>query len=314
MSAWILLVVVAQFINAIVALVDKYIVTARVVRRPVTYAFYVSILSALSIFVFFFSWVEIPIDGVTIPAIGNVEMPDIRTLLISLVAGVAFFGALVALFTALRDADTSDVIPVVGSFSAISTFVLSFYFLDASFSRNFLWGFALLVTGTFFISLFRFLKTQTVVTAILAGFFFAAHFVCLKVLFGHTSFDNAFFWSRLGIVIPAIIVFVIPWVQIHPKKKMMSAEVPRKRSIGIILGNKVLAGVASLMLLKSIELGDVTIVQALGGLQFVFLLTFALLSGRTLPQACGEKCSTYDVWQKMISVSIITIGFFVLFL
>ncbi|MCW9054701.1 MAG: hypothetical protein OQJ98_01845 [Candidatus Pacebacteria bacterium] len=314
MSVWILLVVVAQFLNAIVAVIDKYIVTARVVHKPITYAFYVSILSVFAIFVFFFSWVEIPLDGVSIPSIENVGFPNIEILLLSVIAGFAFFGSLVALFTALRDADTSDVIPVVGAFSAIGSFVLSFYFLEFSLTHNFLWGFALLVIGTLLISLFRFLKAQTLLVAIVSGLLFATHFVCLKVLFGYTHFDNAFFWSRVGIVIPALLVFVLPWIQIHPKKKAMSAEVPRKNAIAIILGNKLLAGIASIMILKSIELGEVSIVQALGGLQFVFLLMFAVISGKSLPQACGERCSRYDVWQKIISVSIITAGFFVLFL
>lgn len=314
MSVWILLVVVAQFLNAIVAVVDKYIITSRVVHRPVTYAFYVSILSTLAILAFFFSWVPIPLAGVTIPSINNVEMADMYTVFFSLVAGFAFFGALVGLFSALKRADTSDVIPIVGASSAIGSFVLSFYFFNTSLTSNFFWGFGLLVLGTLFISLFRFLSKKTVVMAIVSGTLFAVHFICLKVLFGYTSFDNAFFWSRLGIVVPAALVFVLPWVRIHPKKHAMGAEMPRKNAIGIILGNKFLAGIASLLVLKGIELGDVVIVQALGGLQFVFLLMFAVFSGSSLPQACGEKCTTYDVWQKLISIGVITIGFFILFL
>ncbi|MFC1731832.1 EamA family transporter [candidate division KSB1 bacterium] len=313
MSIWILLVVVAQFISAIVAVVDKYIVTSRVVSRPVTYAFYVSILSAFSAIVFLFSWIKIPFEGISIPSVQNVTHPDDTVVLLSLIAGFAFFGALVSLFTGLKRADTSDVIPVVGATSAVSSLLLGFYFLKTSLTTNFVWGFALLVLGTFFISLFRF-KTKTLIVSLISGMLFALHFVCLKILFGYTGFDNAFFWSRMGIVIPALLAFVIPWIHIHPKKMVIGAEIPRKNAVWIILGNKFMAGVAGLLILKGIELGDVIIVQALGGLQFVFLLLFAVLTGKSLPQACGEKCSKYDVWQKTISVGIITIGFLVLFL
>lgn len=313
MSVWIFIVLVAQFLNAIVAIIDKYIITSRVVTRPVTYAFYVSILSAFAVVAFLFSWIPIPHDNIAIPSIGNVEYPDGVIILISLLAGFAFFGALVSLFTGLKRADTSDVIPVVGATSAVTSLLLGFYFLKTSLTTNFIWGFALLVLGTFFISLFRF-KTKTLLVALLSGVLFAVHFVCLKVLFGYTSFDNAFFWSRMGIVAPALFVFIIPWIHLHPKKKNMRVEFPKRRAVWIILGNKFLAGVAGFMILKGIELGDVIIVQALGGLQFVFLLFFAVLTGHSLPQACGEKCSKYDVWQKTISVGIITIGFFILFL
>lgn len=313
MSIWIFLVVVAQFLSAIVAMVDKYIVTSRVVAKPVTYAFYVSILSALAAVVFFFSWIPIPLEGVSIPSFGNVAFPDGIEVLLSMLAGFAFFGALVSLFTGLKRADTSDVIPVVGATSAVSSLLLGYFFLNTSLTANFIWGFALLVLGTFFISLFRF-KTRTLVVSLISGALFAVHFVCLKFLFGYTDFDNAFFWSRMGIVVPALIAFVVPWIHIHPKKKVMGAEMPRENAIWIILGNKFLAGVAGLMILKGIQLGDVVIVQALGGLQFVFLLLFAILTGKSLPQACGEKCSPYEVWQKTVSVGIITIGFFILFL
>ncbi len=313
MQVWLLLVVIAQFLNAIVAMVDKYILTSRVVRTPVTYAFYVSILSSFAAIAFLFSWIPIPLEGVAIPSWGNISPPDGEVVLLSLVAGLAFFGALVTLFTALKEADTSDVIPVAGATSAVGSLLLSWYFLESSLTHNFFLGFSLLVLGTFFISLFRF-NTHTLFVSILAGMLFALHFVCLKVLFEYTNFDNAFFWSRIGIVIPAIVVFIIPWIRIHPQKKTMTAEMPKKNLVWLILLNKFLAGVAALMLLKAIELGDVTLVQALGGLQFAFLLMFAIFTGRTLPQACGEKCSPYDVWQKTIAVVVITIGFFVLFL
>ena len=68
------------------------------------------------------------------------------------------------------------------------------------------------------------------------------------------------------------------------------------------------------MILKAIELGDVTVVQALGGLQFAFLLLFPVFRGHTLPQACGEDCSKFDVYRKFISVAIIILGLLILFL
>lgn len=313
MSIWILLVVIAQFFNAIVALVDKYIVTSRIVRKPSVYALYVSLLSVFAIIVFLFSWIPIPIEGVSIPSISNVFVPDVFILSISLLAGFAFLGALVTLFTALKRSDASDVIPVVGATSAVGSLLLSFYLLDAIITSHFILGFILLVIGTFFISLFRF-KIQTLFIAISSGALFALHFVCLKILFGYTHFDDAFFWSRVGIIISALILFLFMLMRSTSDKQAIKREMPKKSAIWIILANKTLAGIAGLLILKGIELGDVTIVQALGGLQFVFLFGFAVLTGHSLPQACGEKCSRYDVWQKFISIGIITAGFILLFI
>jgi hypothetical protein len=78
----------------------------------------------------------------------------------------------------------------------------------------------------------------------------------------------------------------------------------------VVLFNKALAGVSSILILKATDLGDVAVVQALGGLQFVFLLLIGMMFGH----ACGEGgCHQRDVIQKAIFVAIISLGFLVLF-
>jgi len=310
MSAWLLLIVVAQFFNAIVAVVDKYIVSSPMVGRPALYAFYVSILSALSVGVFLFGGLNIPIEGVTIPSFANVHIPNLLILGVSLLAGLMFFGALTSLFSALKRADASDVIPVTGAASAISVLVLSFFLLDTQLTVNFAWGFALLIVGTLVLSHYRFFY-KTLWLSVGSGLLFGAHFVCLKVLFAETNFDNAFFWSRLGIVIIALLFLL--------STKLRQQCVSKTKQAGhklwfLILGNKMLAGLASIMLLKAIELGDVSIVQALGGLQFVYLLGFSVFFGSDLPRLCGEKCTRKQLMQKSVAVMIILGGFAILFL
>jgi uncharacterized membrane protein len=310
MAIWILLVVVAQLINSIVAIVDKYIVSSPELPRPAAYAFYLSVLSALSVGVFLFSDIPIPLEGVAIPSLDNVSSPTTVVLFISLIAGAALFGALVALFSALQKADASDVFPVVGASSAVAALILSFLLLNAVLTPNFAWGFLLLVAGTLVLSLFRF-GYVSMWLSIMAGLLFGAHFVCLKVLFAETHFDNAFFWSRMGIVVIALGFLIFPFLR---RQLTIPSRAARRRAGMLIVGNKILAGLASLMLLKAIELGDVSIVQAMGGLQFAFLLGFAAIFGKGLPQVCGEKCTPRQLMHKTTAVLIIIAGFGVLFL
>ncbi len=97
--------------------------------------------------------------------------------------------------------------------------------------------------------------------------------------------------------------------------KLRTHNIKRHTKTGIIIvSNKILAGIASLMLLKAIDLGDVSVVQALGGLQFAFLLIFSIFIGHTLPQICGEHCTKKDLSSKAWAVGIIMIGFVILFL
>jgi uncharacterized membrane protein len=150
------------------------------------------------------------------------------------------------------------------------------------------------------------------VLAATSGVLFGVHFVCLKVLFGQTHFDNAFFWSRMGIVAVALLFLAFPYLR---SQLFQPSTKGKRRKIGLyIVGNKVLAGLASIMLLKAIELGDVSIVQALGGLQFAYLVVFAALFGQGLPQVCGEKCSPHQLVHKFVAVAIIVVGFAILFL
>jgi uncharacterized membrane protein len=82
-----------------------------------------------------------------------------------------------------------------------------------------------------------------------------------------------------------------------------------------VLGNKALAGLAGLLIFKAVELGDVSLVQALAGLQFVFLTLFAILVGHKEPLCCvGEHCEVRARIQKLISMSIIVTGFVLLFI
>lgn len=311
MSLWILLVVVGQFLTATVALVDKYVVTSKTVAKPTVYAFYVGILSALAVGVFFLPWKTIPILEIDIPTISNISIPSLFIVIASFIAGLSFIGALIYLFTALAKADASDVVPIVGAASALASLSLAALFLNERLTPNFLWGFAILVIGTLTVSQFR-LTYHTTVVAIVAGVLFGVHFVTLKVLFEETHFDDALFWSRFGIAIIALSLLLLPSVR---KNSMTRSEC--RGSVGkagvLIVGNKFIAGAANFLILKAIEIGSVSVVQALGGLQFVFLLLYAAFFGRKLPASCGEQCRRRDLIQKLISTSIIVVGFALLF-
>jgi hypothetical protein len=70
------------------------------------------------------------------------------------------------------------------------------------------------------------------------------------------------------------------------------------------------------MMLKAVELvplSDVALPQALGGLQYLFLLGFSACCGRYISKDWGENVTTRDIIQKAISIPLIVIGFFLLF-
>jgi drug/metabolite transporter (DMT)-like permease len=192
MLLWISLSIAAQFLNAFVAIIDRYIVSSGKVGRPIVVTFYVSLLSALGIFAFGFSWIDLPFDNIQLPNIKNITWPTMSLVVLSLVAAISFIVALYTLFSSFLLSEPSDVVPVVSSVSALSSLLFSFYLLDTVLSGNFLWGFLFLVIGTFLIARFRMHK-KLVLLCMTSGFLFGLHYVVIKMLFNETNFDNAFF-------------------------------------------------------------------------------------------------------------------------
>ncbi|MFA7193432.1 MAG: hypothetical protein WC087_00760 [Candidatus Paceibacterota bacterium] len=311
MAIWISLVIVAQLINAFVAIIDKYIVSSGKIGWPIVLTFYVSVLSSLSIFIFLFSWIKIPIDGVVLPTLANISWPTIPIILLSVLSSVSFVYALYNLFSSFLLSEASDVVPVVSSISAVSSLLFSFYLLNTSLSGNFLWGFLFLVIGMFLIARFR-MTRKLFIKCFLAGVLFGLHFVLIKMLFNETGFDNAFFWSRFFITLTALSLLLLP----NCCGRNVASETKKagKGGVFLLLFNKVLAGVAGILILKAVQLGDVAIVQALSGFQFVFLLMFAIFLGHKAPKCIGEHCEIIDRIQKIVSVSIIVTGFSLLFI
>jgi uncharacterized membrane protein len=87
-----------------------------------------------------------------------------------------------------------------------------------------------------------------------------------------------------------------------------------KKTDQLILFGKILAGIGGLMITRAIALGNVTIVQALTGLQYLFLFLFALFLGSKTHKDLGENVTKKDLIQKFVSMILILIGFVLLFI
>jgi len=310
MPTWLLIIVIAQFFYAVAAIVDKFIITSKKVSKPFIYAFYVTILSALPIFLFFFGSLGLEIGGFQFPSIENVSRPSLSLISMALVAAFAGFNGLVSMYSALREADASDVVPVVGSVSAVGALLLSYLVLDDTLTGNFMIALGFLVLGTALISRLRFNKKVLLFT-LHAGFLFALKATVIKKMFVDTSFDQAFFWTRIGLVIFIISLLLVP----RYLGKIKHNTKKTKASGGLwVLGNAVIGGIAAFLTLKAIDLGNVTIIQALGGIQFIILILISFFFGKMTPEKCGENNSIKDIVQKVVSVTLVIIGFYFLFI
>ena len=184
-----------------------------------------------------------------------------------------FFMALVSMYEALRKAEAVNVMPVIGAVSAIAAMGMSYLFLDITLNNNFIWGVIILALGTLLVAQ-AIPKKNLILSLIHSGVFFALHYITMKGLFMETNFDDGLFWSRIGLVLFALSLLMVP---IYYEKITEQTKQTSGKAGFLVLFTKILAGIAAFLLLKATDMGDVTVVQALDGLKFVFILLITIL-------------------------------------
>ena len=307
---WILLATLGQFLNAVVAVLDKYIVSdEKVMPRPFVYAFYSCLLTGFWAVIFFAGLIP-PLGALGVPSLANVQFPTIQVISMAFLTAYTFFMALVSMYDALRHSDAAVVMPVIGTISALATFGLSYLFLDVALTQGHIFGIILISLGTLLVA--KTLPEWSVVLHVLhSGIFFALHYITMKGLFMETSFDDGFFWSRISFVLFALSLLMVPvyWDKIKEQSKSTT-----KRTGVIVLLTKIFAGVAAFLLLKATDLGEVSVVQALDGVRFVFILIITTVFAHWLPSSATDKDLRPNVFfRRFVMIILITSGYFMLF-
>ncbi len=308
--SWLLMASLGQFFNAIVAIFDKYIVSdEKVLPRPFVYAFYSCLLTGFWMVVFVLGFIP-GLKDLGVPSLSNVQKPSLEIVAMSFLAAYTFFIALVSMYDALKRADASSTMPIIGSISALSSFGLTYLFLDVPLHDNFIIGVILLSVGTLLVAQ-TLPKISIVLQVFHSGLFFGLHYITMKGLFIETSFDDGFFWSRVGFVLFTLSLLLVP--AYFEKIKNQTKETTKKAGV-IVLLTKVLAAAASFMILKATDLGDVAVVQALGGLQYVFILLISIIFAHWLPASATDGDMRPKVLiRRMLYIIVILTGFIVLF-
>ncbi len=293
---WLYLALGASFLNAIVVLIDKYLLVSPAVGKPAVYAFYVGSLSAAALLL-------LPFGVVLSPTASIIEL--------SLVIAFSYIFSILFLYKSLKLCDASDVAPAVGAVSAVSTFIFGSLILRSQLPANFTPAFILLVIGTLLMSHLRFARNSTIFV-ILAGVLFGLSSVFLKMMFVSTTFWNGFFWSRLANVLGAMTLLLWPANVKAVFHNLKSSSFGAKFTV---VFNKGLAGFAFLMFLGAVSLGEVSLVNALSGVQFVFLLFFAAIFAKRLPNFIFETAHHGRVvLHKTLATGLIIAGLLILFL
>ena len=129
------------------------------------------------------------------------------------------------------------------------------------------------------------------------------------------GFLNVFVWTRFGVVIGALSLFLFPAWRRYILKSFKGS--PHRKKENQITGllfvfNKILGGVGSILTKFAITLGSVTIVNAMVSTQYVFILLIGFAMSLRYPKVFQEKKDMLVMGQKIISIAIISLGIFLI--
>lgn len=303
---WLLVTISAYFLLAIVFLVDKYLLTGPI-PNPKVYAFYVGILGLLVLLL-----------G---PFVGF-YIPEIKLILLSLVAGALFIYALFWFYKSLNLFEASRIVPAIGGLVPLFTFGLIYLFSKGKETLSLLEGlaFILLVLGSVLIvwEKEKFVNLKSLKNSLITAFFFSLSFVLVKYVYLALPFWTGFIWTKIGGFLTAI--FFLLFATEVKKEIFKFRQKGRKlnyKIAAIFVSNQGLgAGVNILQnwAIALVPLAYVVFINALQSIQYAFLFLIIIFLSKFFPHILKEELTPKIVFQKIISIFLISLGILILFL
>lgn len=299
MIFWIAIAIFAQFLNAVVSVLDKHLVS-KTVLRPVSYAFYSGIFQFVYLALIPFGFI----------------LPENKYILLAFLIGALFTFILAVLYKAVQAAEASRVIPLVGGAASVCTFFLAYLFLGERLAGSQAAAFALFAIGAFLISSKsnngKTIMVKGIFWAILAAFLFASYYVMTKFLFLHIDFLSGFILIQLGGFLGALALAVFS----ANRKEIFFASnelASGKKSTALLfIPTKFLGAVSGILIYYAISLGSVTVINSLQSVQYGFLLILAVIFSKKLPGFFKEQIGKKVMKRKILAIIFIGLGLIIL--
>lgn len=281
----------AYLLFAINGVVDKFLLT-RAVRHPVAYAFYIGITGPLT-------FVLAPFG---LMSVGFVDF------FIAIVGGACFVIALYFLYVATQQTSISRLLPIEGGFVPVFTLAFAYFILGERLTAAQLISFIFLVFGAVLIAFRKEAKgwhPQALGNGIAAAILFALSFTLTKYIFEQTNFVSGLIWTRLGFFAVSLAFLISKKTRHH----IFTAT--RQTSAGnkfLYYGARISGGLGGLLQNYAISLGSVTMVNALQGTQYAFLLLLTVFLSKYFPKILKERVSGLILLQKILAIVLISLG------
>lgn len=296
---WMTVALAGYFLNATVALLDKYIL-AGPIKAPAVYAFFVSIFSLFALFFIpfgfrFFGW---------------------QSAGIFLLSGILFLYGLFIFYFAVKQWEISRAAPLTGtaiSLTAMAAVFLPSVFAEGSLTAVHIFALILLIGGGLLVSFDLPLKRGERISGavIAAGITIGVSLLLLKYGYARANFISGFVWSRIGMFAAGISLFAVPSFREQILASFSQFSISSKtfhHAGSVFLVNKICGGIAGLLITYATFLGPISFVQAISGMQYVFLLALVFPLSLRYPQVFGERLFFWDWFQKVCAILLIALG------
>jgi uncharacterized membrane protein len=294
-ASWILIALSGYFLLAFTGVADKFMVS-KVVRQPIAYAFYTAITGPLSL--------------VLIPFGAKLLSP--YDFMVALLSGVCFITAVYFSYSAISKSSVSRVIPIMGGMIPLFSFLFAYLILHDRMNAYQMLGFLFLVLGAVLISSRKENNTwshKAFFLATTSALFFALSSVLTKYIFDQSNFISGMVWTRIGFLIP-----ILPILAFKENRKAIF-NAPKEagvKNVALYYSSRITGTAGGFLQNYAVSLGSVSIVNALQGTQFVFLLLITSFLSIYFPKVLKERINIQTIILKLMAIVLISVGLFLL--
>lgn len=243
---------------------------------------------------------------------------------LALISGATFALAMWTMFIGFEKSEISHIGPLIGAATPLFVLLFSYLFLSEILTGRELWAVGLLALGSLIVSFEKSKKHSGwhvgMLWGVLSGLLFAVSHVSAKYLYSQYGFLSGFVWTRAAIGLVGVFLFLHPvvyrtifhvsiWDKIKNKLAMFHS---RKNNLILVVADKILGVVGVVLIQYAIAIGSVSLVNALGGLQYGFLIILVLLLSKFWPKKFKEDYAHGEIFQELLAVAIIIFGLILL--
>ncbi len=286
---WIYLALFAYLISAFSFIIDKHLLSVKIQNRN-AYAFGVAILSSSALFLIPF----------------GVSWQGFHYFFIAFLSGVSVFLGILLLYEAVLKSDVSVASTQTGTIAALFTYIFSVLILKTNLPLFNFVAFLFLVIGIFLLGK---AAKHILLPAVASGVLLGLYYVLLKLSFSSADFINGLFWTRVGFAGTAVISLLFPRMRLDVKSSFHGS---RRGSKILFVVNKIMTAIGFIILYISIDLGNVSIVNALLGFQFMFVFLMALTLKKHI-SGIGETVTREILTYKVLGIICVIVGLIFLF-